>query len=110
MPVLECISIDDLDAHGLLPHGRYIAAAHDDAYGVGLQIFQPERRDRPADVDCGHEPTRRAPRAKRDKGRTAMRKQSLSLVVAAAFGLAASQASAADLPRKAPAYVPPAPP
>ena len=26
------------------------------------------------------------------------------------FGLAASQASAADLPRKAPAYVPPAPP
>jgi len=39
-----------------------------------------------------------------------MRKQSLSLLVAAAFGLAASQASAADLPRKAPAYVPPAPP
>ena len=39
-----------------------------------------------------------------------MRKQSLSLLVAAAFGLAAEQALAADLPRKAPAYVPPAPP
>ena len=32
------------------------------------------------------------------------------MMLAAAFGLAASQASAADLPRKAPAYVPPAPP
>jgi outer membrane immunogenic protein len=31
-------------------------------------------------------------------------------LVAAAIGLAASQASAADLPRKAPAYIPPAPP
>jgi outer membrane immunogenic protein len=38
-----------------------------------------------------------------------MRKASLTLV-AAAIGLAASQASAADLPRKAPAYIPPAPP
>jgi outer membrane immunogenic protein len=38
-----------------------------------------------------------------------MRKHSLMLL-AAAIGLAASQASAADLPRKAPAYVPPAPP
>ena len=38
-----------------------------------------------------------------------MRKSSLTLL-AAAIGLAASQASAADLPRKAPAYVPPAPP
>ena len=38
-----------------------------------------------------------------------MRKSSLALL-AAAIGLAASQASAADLPRKAPAYVPPAPP
>ena len=38
-----------------------------------------------------------------------MRRHSL-VMVAAAFGLAASQASAADLPRKAPAYVPPAPP
>ena len=38
-----------------------------------------------------------------------MKKHSLMLL-AAAFGLAASQASAADLPRKAPAYVPPAPP
>ena len=35
-----------------------------------------------------------------------MRKSSLALL-AAAVGLAASQASAADLPRKAPAYVPP---
>ena len=35
-----------------------------------------------------------------------MRKSSLALL-AAAIGLAASQASAADLPRKAPAYVPP---
>ena len=38
-----------------------------------------------------------------------MRKSSLTLLVAA-IGLAASQASAADLPRKAPAYVPPPPP
>lgn len=38
-----------------------------------------------------------------------MKKHSLMLL-AAAIGLAASQASAADLPRKAPAYVPPAPP
>jgi outer membrane immunogenic protein len=37
-----------------------------------------------------------------------MRKSSLLLV--AAIGLVASQASAADLPRKAPAYVPPPPP
>jgi outer membrane immunogenic protein len=39
-----------------------------------------------------------------------MRKHSLTLLAAAIFGLAASQASAADLPRKAPAYVPVAPP
>ena len=38
-----------------------------------------------------------------------MRKSSLTLL-AAAIGLAASQASAADLPRRAPAYIPPAPP
>ena len=38
-----------------------------------------------------------------------MRKTSLTLL-AAAIGLAASQATAADLPRKAPAYVPPPPP
>ncbi len=38
-----------------------------------------------------------------------MRKSSLTLL-AAAIGLAASQASAADLPRSAPAYIPPAPP
>jgi outer membrane immunogenic protein len=38
-----------------------------------------------------------------------MRKSSLTLL-AAAIGLAASQASAADLPRKAPAYIPPPPP
>ena len=38
-----------------------------------------------------------------------MRKSSLTLL-AAAIGLAASQASAADLPRKAPVYVPPPPP
>jgi outer membrane immunogenic protein len=38
-----------------------------------------------------------------------MRKHSLVLL-AAAVGLAAAQASAADLPRKAPAYIPPAPP
>jgi outer membrane immunogenic protein len=43
------------------------------------------------------------------KGKTRMRKHSL-MMLAAAFGLAASQVSAADLPRKAPAYVPPAPP
>src|SRR5215470_18323502 len=39
-----------------------------------------------------------------------MRKHSLMLVAAATIGLAATQALAADLPRKAPAYVPPAPP
>ena len=39
-----------------------------------------------------------------------MGRRSLSLVTAAVIGLAASQASAADLPRKAPVYVPPAPP
>ena len=39
-----------------------------------------------------------------------MRKHSLSLLFAATIGLAATQALAADLPRKAPAYVPPAPP
>src|SRR5215468_10730728 len=39
-----------------------------------------------------------------------MRRRSLTLVALATLGLAASQASAADLPRKAPAYVPPAPP
>ena len=40
-----------------------------------------------------------------------MRKFSLTLLAtAAAIGLAASQASAADLPRRAPAYVPPPPP
>jgi outer membrane immunogenic protein len=38
-----------------------------------------------------------------------MRKSSLTLL-AVAIGLAASQASAADLPRKAPVYVPPPPP
>jgi outer membrane immunogenic protein len=38
-----------------------------------------------------------------------MRKSSLTLL-AAVIGLAASQASAADLPRKAPAYIPPPPP
>src|SRR4249919_410394 len=38
-----------------------------------------------------------------------MRKHSLMLL-AAVIGLAASQASAADLPRKAPAYIPPPPP
>ena len=38
-----------------------------------------------------------------------MRRQS-SMLFAAVIGLAASQASAADLPRKVPAYVPPAPP
>ncbi len=39
-----------------------------------------------------------------------MRRHSWILLAAAAIGLAASQASAADLPRKAPAYVPPPPP
>ena len=39
-----------------------------------------------------------------------MGRRSLSLVTAAMIGLAAGQAFAADLPRKAPAYVPPAPP
>jgi outer membrane immunogenic protein len=39
-----------------------------------------------------------------------MRKHSLSLLAAVAVGLTASMASAADLPRKAPAYVPPPPP
>jgi outer membrane immunogenic protein len=39
-----------------------------------------------------------------------MRKSSLALLALATIGLAASQASAADLPRKAPVYVPPAPP
>jgi outer membrane immunogenic protein len=39
-----------------------------------------------------------------------MRRHSLVLLAAAAIGLAASQALAADLPRKAPAYVPPPPP
>src|SRR5262249_20203659 len=39
-----------------------------------------------------------------------MRKHCLSLLAAAAVGLTASVASAADLPRKAPAYVPPPPP
>jgi len=39
-----------------------------------------------------------------------MRKYSLTLVAAATIGLTATQALAADLPRKAPAYVPPAPP
>jgi outer membrane immunogenic protein len=39
-----------------------------------------------------------------------MRRHSLILLAAATIGLAASQASAADLPRKAPAYIPPAPP
>jgi outer membrane immunogenic protein len=39
-----------------------------------------------------------------------MRKYSLTLLAAAAIGLVASAASAADLPRKAPAYMPPTPP
>jgi len=39
-----------------------------------------------------------------------MRRSSLTLLAVATIGLAVSQASAADLPRKAPAYVPPAPP
>ena len=39
-----------------------------------------------------------------------MGRRSLSLVTAAMIGLAAGQAFAADLPRKAPAYVPPVPP
>jgi hypothetical protein len=42
--------------------------------------------------------------------RMMMRNQSLLLLAAATIGLAVGQASAADLPRKAPAYVPPAPP
>ena len=43
------------------------------------------------------------------KRESVMRKHFL-IVLAAAIGLAASQASAADVPRKAPAVVPPAPP
>ena len=44
------------------------------------------------------------------EGVTVMRRHSLMLLAAAAIGLAASQASAADLQvRKAPAYVPPPP-
>ena len=43
------------------------------------------------------------------KRQSVMRKHFL-IVLAAAIGLAASQASAADVPRKAPAVVPPAPP
>ena len=39
-----------------------------------------------------------------------MGRLSLSLVTAAMIGLATGQTLAADLPRKAPAYVPPAPP
>ncbi|MGC2158052.1 MAG: hypothetical protein WA662_16945, partial [Pseudolabrys sp.] len=39
-----------------------------------------------------------------------MRKHTLSVLAAAAVGLTASMASAADLPRKAPAYVPPVAP
>jgi outer membrane immunogenic protein len=39
-----------------------------------------------------------------------MRTHSLTLLAIATFGLAVSQVSAADLPRKAPAYMPPAPP
>ncbi len=39
-----------------------------------------------------------------------MRKLSCTLLAAATIGLAVSQALAADLPRRAPAYVPPAPP
>jgi outer membrane immunogenic protein len=39
-----------------------------------------------------------------------MRKYSLTLLAAAAIGLVSSAASAADLPRKAPAYAPPPPP
>jgi outer membrane immunogenic protein len=39
-----------------------------------------------------------------------IRTQSLMLFAAATIGLAVGQASAADLPRKAPAYMPPAPP
>ncbi len=39
-----------------------------------------------------------------------MRKLSLMLLASTTIGLAAGPASAADLPRKAPAYVPPAPP
>lgn len=39
-----------------------------------------------------------------------MRNQALLLLAAAAFGLAVGQASAADMPRKTPAYVPPPPP
>src|SRR5262249_10909831 len=54
-------------------------------------------------------PTWAIARATSALGRTEMRKHSLMLL-AAAFGLAANQASAADLPRKAPAYIPPAPP
>src|SRR5215475_6370179 len=42
--------------------------------------------------------------------RMMMRTQSFMLLAAATIGLAVGQASAADLPRKAPAYVPPAPP
>ena len=39
-----------------------------------------------------------------------MKKHSLMLLAAATIGLAISQASAADLPRKAPVYAPPPPP
>ena len=39
-----------------------------------------------------------------------MQKYSLTLLAAATIGLAISQASAADLPRKAPVYAPPPPP
>jgi outer membrane immunogenic protein len=41
---------------------------------------------------------------------TVVQKNPLTLLAAATICLAASQASAADLPRKAPAYIPPAPP
>src|SRR5262245_53261955 len=55
-------------------------------------------------------PKLRAPTGISAKRRTVMRKHSSMLLAAATIGLAASQASAADLPTRTPAYVPPAPP
>jgi outer membrane immunogenic protein len=61
-------------------------------------------------LEYRYESTPRAPNGTSVKRGTVMRKRSLMLLAVATIGLVASQASAADMPRKAPPAAPPPPP
>jgi hypothetical protein len=49
--LLQRIGVDDFNPHRLMAHGGQVAPTHQYTDGLGLQILQPERCYRPADVD-----------------------------------------------------------